>query len=95
MDRRGTLVLFVLSIIPNPVFDFVGIAAGSTRYPFRRFVLIVFSGKMLKGLIVSYTCSFGLSLLPWVNQPDLRLPGLIYADDTGGRLVGPPRGMLQ
>ena len=67
MDRRGTLVLFTLSIIPNPIFDFVGITAGSTRYPFRRFVLTVFTGKMLKGLIVSYTCSFGLSLLPWVN----------------------------
>ena len=43
--------------------------ADSTRYPFRRFVLTVFIGKMLKGLIVSYTytCSFGLSLLHWVN----------------------------
>ncbi len=67
MDRRGMLVLFVLSIVPNPVFDFVGIAAGGTRFPFRRFVVTVFAGKMLKGLIVSYTCSFGLSLLPWVN----------------------------
>ena len=67
MDRRGMLVLFVLSIVPNPVFDFVGIAAGSTRFPFRRFVVTVFAGKMLKGLIVSYTCSLGVSLLPWVN----------------------------
>jgi len=67
MDRRGTLVLFILSIIPNPVFDFVGIAVGSTWYPFRRFVVTVFAGKMLKGLIVSYSCSYGLSLLPWVN----------------------------
>ncbi|MDP6063364.1 MAG: VTT domain-containing protein [SAR202 cluster bacterium] len=69
MDRRGTLVLFTLSIIPNPIFDFVGIEACRTRYPFRRFVLTVFIGKMLKGLIVSctYTCSFGLSLLHWVN----------------------------
>ena len=67
MYRRGTLVLFLLSIIPNPIFDLVGIAAGSTQFPFRRFVLTVFTGKILKGLIVSYTCSFGLNLLPWVN----------------------------
>ena len=67
MERRGTLVLFVLSIVPNPIFDFVGIAAGSTRFPFRRFVITVFTGKILKGLIVSYSCSFGVSLLPWVN----------------------------
>ncbi len=59
--------MFTLSIIPNPIFDFVGIEAGSTRYPFRRFVLTVFIGKMLKGLIVSYTYIFGLSLFHWVN----------------------------
>jgi membrane protein YqaA with SNARE-associated domain len=69
MDRRGTLVVFVLSVLPNPIFDFVGIAAGSTRYPLRQFIATVFAGKIIKGLVVSYTCSV-LSwdtLLPWVN----------------------------
>ena len=29
MRRRGWLVLFLLSVLPNPVFDLAGIAAGA------------------------------------------------------------------
>ena len=31
MERRGAVVLFVVSIIPNPVFDLVGIEGGGAR----------------------------------------------------------------
>ena len=67
MERRGTLVIFVVSLIPNPVFDVVGIAAGATRFPFPRFMLTVLAGKCLKGILVAYTCYHGFKLLPWVN----------------------------
>ena len=69
MDRRGTLVVFVFSVLPNPVFDFVGIAAGSTHYPLRRFIAAVFAGKIIKDLVVAYTCSVlpWDSLLPWMD----------------------------
>ncbi len=67
MERRGTLTLFVMSIIPNPVFDVVGIAAGATRFPLRRFFATVWAGKTLKGLLVAYTCFYGFRLLPWVD----------------------------
>ena len=67
MERRGTLVLFLVSVIPNPFFDVIGIAAGSTRYPLRRFLVTVWAGKTLKGLMVAYACSYGWTLLPWVG----------------------------
>lgn len=67
MERRGGLVIFVVSIVPNPIFDIVGIAAGATRYPLKRFMLIVLVGKILKGLIVAYSCYYGIRLLPWVE----------------------------
>ena len=67
MVRRGWLVIFVVSVIPNPLFDLVGIAAGGTRYPLPRFLAIVLVGKVLKGLIVGYSCYQGISLLPWVD----------------------------
>ena len=67
MRRRGTLVLFVVSAIPNPVFDVVGIAAGATRFPLGRFIAVVLVGKALKGLGVAYACSVGVQLLPWLN----------------------------
>ncbi|MDP6454901.1 MAG: hypothetical protein QF898_16480, partial [SAR202 cluster bacterium] len=61
------LVLFLVSAIPNPIVDVVGIAAGSVRYPFLRFMLIVLSGKIIKGLMIAYTCQYGVTLLPWVS----------------------------
>ena len=67
MERRGLLVLFVASIIPNPVFDVVGIMAGGLRFPLLRFLGAVWVGKTLKGLIVVHTCSWIVQHLPFVG----------------------------
>ena len=67
MERRGAVVLFLVSIIPNPFFDLVGVAAGGVRYPVHRFFAIVFVGKILKGILVAYTCFYGVELMPWVD----------------------------
>jgi len=48
MQRRGGITIFVLSVIPNPVFDLAGIAAGSLRYPLWRFLLFCWMGKTIK-----------------------------------------------
>ena len=55
--RRGWLVLFLVALIPNPIFDFVGIAAVALRYPIWRFVAVVWAGKVLKFLTVAYACA--------------------------------------
>ena len=65
MERRGTLVIFLLSAVPNPFFDVVGIAAGGTGYGLRRFVVVVWTGKTIKGLTVAWVCHLGVDLLPW------------------------------
>ena len=67
MEQRGILVLFLVSIIPNPIFDLVGIAAGAVKFPILRFLATVWVGKTLKGMMVGYTCFYGLNQLPWVN----------------------------
>ena len=67
MRKRGWVVILLVSIIPNPLFDLVGIAAGATRYPMARFLGIVLVGKVIKGLTIAYTCSYGIRALPWVN----------------------------
>ncbi|MCI0439979.1 MAG: VTT domain-containing protein [Chloroflexi bacterium] len=74
MERRGTLAIFLVSVIPNPFFDIVGIAAGGVRYPILKFLGIVLVGKILKGVMVGYTCYFGITLLPWVEL-GARAPG--------------------
>ena len=66
MIRWGIGVLFFLSIIPNPIFDFVGIAAGALRYPMKRFLIIVWVGKTLKGLIIAHTCFWIVEWIGWL-----------------------------
>jgi len=60
MDRWGMATLFVLSALPNPLFEIAGLTAGSVRMPFRRFFLSVAAGKVVRGLLLAY---FGADVL--------------------------------
>ena len=60
---RGAIVLFALAVIPNPVFDLIGIAAGGIRYPILKFLAIVFVGKSIKSGGIAYACFFGVSFV--------------------------------
>jgi membrane protein YqaA with SNARE-associated domain len=60
MQRRGALTILVLSIIPNPVFDLAGIAAGSLRYPLWRFLLFCWLGKTIKSTAIAWLGSQSL-----------------------------------
>lgn len=60
MRRRGWLVLFLVSVIPNPIFDVVGIAAGALRYPVWRFLGLVWAGKTLKFGGLAYACTYSV-----------------------------------
>lgn len=60
VQRRGGLVILVVAAIPNPIFDVVGIAAGSLRYPLPAFLGYVFLGKCVKDLAVAYACLHGM-----------------------------------
>lgn len=63
IQRRGWLPLFLVSLVPNPVFDVVGIAAGALRYPLWRFVAVVGVGKTLKFVTFAYACAYSIAWL--------------------------------
>ena len=63
MHRQGWLVLLVLSLVPNPLFDLAGITAGALRYPLWGFLAVVLVGKLIKFLAFSYACAWSIS---WV-----------------------------
>ncbi|MED5404426.1 MAG: VTT domain-containing protein [Chloroflexota bacterium] len=63
MRRWGWLALFLVSLIPNPIFDVVGITAGALRYPIWRFLAVVWAGKVLKFLVFAYACIAGAEWL--------------------------------
>lgn len=46
MCRRGGITIFLMSLFPF-VFDVVGLAAGSLRYPFKKFLFYCWLGRTL------------------------------------------------
>ena len=48
MENHGSTTIFVLAIVPNPVFDAAGLAAGGIRFPLARFLTLVWVGKTIQ-----------------------------------------------
>jgi len=63
MVRRGGITIFVLSVVPNPIFDLAGIAAGTLRYPLWRFLLICWMGKTIKTTLVAWAGAQSLQII--------------------------------
>ncbi len=53
MARHGLWVIFVLSLVPNPIFDVAGLAAGAMRIPVWQFLGAAWLGKVIKGTLVA------------------------------------------
>ena len=64
MKRWGSVTIFVLALIPNPLFDVAGAAAGSLRFPVWKFLLFGAAGRIPKHILFAYIGVWGLQLLP-------------------------------
>jgi len=63
MMRQGAVVMFVMSVIPNPFFDVAGVLAGVVRMPLWKFFLAVLLGKVIKSAYVAGAGVVGFTLL--------------------------------
>ncbi len=63
MERHGLWVLFVLGLIPNPLFDVAGIIAGAMKIPVWKFLAATGAGKVLKATLVAYAGAGTMSRL--------------------------------
>ena len=63
MRRYGALTVFVLAVIPNPVFDVGGLAAGALRFPLWQFLLACGAGKVLKNIAFAMLGYYGMDAL--------------------------------
>ncbi|MBM3127676.1 MAG: VTT domain-containing protein [Chloroflexi bacterium] len=54
MQRNGTLTVFFLSVIPNPLFDMAGITAGMLKFPLWRFLVACWLGKAIKFTAIAF-----------------------------------------
>lgn len=53
MGKYGLWVIFVLSIVPNPIFDVAGIVAGAMHIPVWKFLAATWCGKVIKSTLVA------------------------------------------
>lgn len=62
-QKYGLWVIFVLSVIPNPLFDLAGIAAGALKIPVYRFLIVCWIGKTIKTVLFAWGGSTVIDLL--------------------------------
>jgi membrane protein YqaA with SNARE-associated domain len=60
MRRQGVLTMFVMAVIPNPLFDVAGVLAGVVRMPIWQFFLAVLVGKIIKATYVAGLAVLGI-----------------------------------
>jgi uncharacterized membrane protein YdjX (TVP38/TMEM64 family) len=63
--RYGGWFILVLAIIPSPVFDVAGAAAGALKMPVPRFLVFAWVGKFIKMLVLAYA---GAASIDWLNR---------------------------
>jgi len=70
MERKGSLTLFLLAAVLNPFFYPAALAAGALRFGLKKYIIICWAGKTIKGMTVAYAGYWGLrGLLRLLGAP--------------------------
>jgi len=62
MKKHGAVTVFLLSALPNPLFDLVGLVAGALRMSPWKFLFWCLAGETLKMLVFAASGAAGLDL---------------------------------
>jgi len=62
LKRHGGLAIVVLAAVPSP-FDFLGILLGSMKYPWWKFLIFTFLGRIPKYCFAIYLLYLGINLV--------------------------------
>jgi membrane protein YqaA with SNARE-associated domain len=60
MKRWGALTIFILALIPNPIFDIAAAVAGALRFPLWKFTLWGGIGRTIKNILFAYAGAWGI-----------------------------------
>jgi membrane protein DedA with SNARE-associated domain len=66
MDSHGTITMFLMSTVPNPLFDIAGLAAGAVQMPMKRFFLAVLAGKVIKDTWMAAVGAGGVAIFTYL-----------------------------
>lgn len=62
-QKRGSLVVFVMSAVLNPVFAPMAIAMGALKFRLLKFFILCLAGNILKAFFVAYAGYFGIGFI--------------------------------
>jgi len=63
MERYGVFIVFLLALLPNPLFDVAGMIAGVLRFPVWKFLLSSAAGKIVKNIGFALAGYYGIGAL--------------------------------
>jgi uncharacterized membrane protein YdjX (TVP38/TMEM64 family) len=63
MQQYGVFTIFLLALLPNPLFDVAGMIAGLLRLPVWKFLLSCVVGKVIKNALFAVAGSYGIGAL--------------------------------
>ena len=63
IERRAFLTVFGMSLMPSPLFDVAGMAAGAARVPIRVFYPALLIGKILRDIAVATAGYYSFELI--------------------------------
>jgi membrane protein YqaA with SNARE-associated domain len=63
MKKYGLWTVFVLAVVPNPLFDLAGMVSGAGKIPVWKFLLVTLAGKTIKFLVIAFIGAGSVSVL--------------------------------
>jgi membrane protein YqaA with SNARE-associated domain len=62
-QKRGSLVVFIMSAMLNPVFAPMAVAMGALRFKKLKFFILCVAGNIVKALVISYAGYYGIGFI--------------------------------
>ncbi len=53
-DKYGNAVILFFAFTPNPLFDGIGMIAGLSKFPVKKFLILTFIGRLLRYIVIAY-----------------------------------------
>jgi membrane protein YqaA with SNARE-associated domain len=63
MRRCGGPTVFVLALVPNPVFDVAGVLAGALKMPVLHYLAAAGAGKVIRNVAIAMAVAHGATLI--------------------------------
>ena len=63
VGRWGVFGIFVLAVLPNPLFDIAGIAAGAVRMGVAKFLAATFAGRLIRTSLLAYSSAYSVDTI--------------------------------